>query len=226
MIPSPESTSVLSEFKRKGNILLAALGDSSSKGPGRIPFSSQAGSPSSVPSDQEKAQIVEEKANEENNNDGSEIEERLKKILKYLKESIEKKDENKDDRVGSESGTIKSSAKGKGGLEEGKEKISDEERDRIDEEIGKFWKVTSEYRRKAQEEKMGQYSIQGDGTRRENNLEEEGKGSGTIEDLPDADPDSKEGLTPEIWEAIKQKFSSDDLTVMLNSVRKKEADVK
>ncbi|MBW0543672.1 hypothetical protein O181_083387 [Austropuccinia psidii MF-1] len=174
MIPDPGSKSILSEFRIKGNILLNALGHTSSVGNGRLAFSQ----------------------------DPFEA----KSSLSKLKNSISKHPPQSSipDDTTSNDPQIK--------------KV--EEDARLEEELGRFWKASSEYRQKAQKENSGQYSLQGDGTIRSSKHASSDEIS--IDDLPEADPDAKEGLTPEVWEAIKEQFSADDLTVMLDSMRRKE----
>lgn len=52
--------------------------------------------------------------------------------------------------------------------------------------------------------------------------DEETESLTSLDDLPEADPDAQAGLTPEFWDAIKDQFSADDLTVLLNEMRSKE----
>jgi len=91
---------------------------------------------------------------------------------------------------------------------------------KLEEEIGRTWLASSQYRARAQQSSSGQYSLRGDGTNANKDLN---KDSFSSSDLPHADPQAKEGLTPEIWESIKQKVSANDLKAMLDSVRKQES---
>ncbi|KAH9817862.1 hypothetical protein DFH28DRAFT_129923 [Melampsora americana] len=205
MIPDPDSTSLLSHFKREGHKLLSGLGHLSQTGPGRPKF---------VPD--LKAQKVTDEI-QDSKKKSQEMDEEIKLTESNLIESKEKTIE--------QIRTLLSDPNFKSNLKKSKENslmkdesISKEERDKLDEQLGKFWKASSQYRSEAQSKESGQYSIKGDGRFKSKSDEEKS----TIDSLPEADPDAKEGLTPEVWAAISEELSADELTVMLDAVRSKE----
>ncbi|OAV91496.1 hypothetical protein PTTG_05078 [Puccinia triticina 1-1 BBBD Race 1] len=195
MIPDPESKTILSNFRNKGNTILNALGHTSSAGDGRIPFNAE-----------HKSQPPIQPAAQTNHNVG-------------MAAPAEKAGHSTEtgtmsaipDSTTTTTTTTQRETKGD------KKTLSPEEQKKLDEELGLFWEASSRYRREAQKQKAGQYSLQGDGTSA--SKEEEAP---LLDLLPDADPDAKEGLTPEFWDAIKDQFSADDLTVVLNDMRRTE----
>ncbi|WAQ87717.1 hypothetical protein PtA15_8A623 [Puccinia triticina] len=198
MIPDPESKSILSNFRNKGNIILNALGHTSSAGDGRIPFNAE-----------HQSQPPIQPASQTNHNLG----------MPAPTEEARQSNETGTMSTISDPATTATQSETEGD----KETLSAEKQKKLDEELGLFWEASSRYRREAQKQKAGQYSLQGDGT-------SASKGGSTKEEeqpplldlLPDADPDAKEGLTPEFWDAIKDQFSADDLTVVLNDMRRTE----
>lgn len=209
MIPHPDSTSLLSHFKREGHKLLSGLGHISQTGPGRQKF---------VP-DLKAQKIADE------SQDSSRMTEEVDKQTTTLSGSIPKSKETSMEQIRA----LLSDPKFRSGLKKsnderlGKDEgsmMSSEERDRLDEQLGKFWQASSRYRSEAQEKEEGQYAITGDGTAKSKS--QSNKAPSSIDSLPDADPDAKEGLTPEVWAAISEQLTADQLTVMLDAVRTKE----
>ncbi|PLW23892.1 hypothetical protein PCASD_13493 [Puccinia coronata f. sp. avenae] len=207
MIPDPESTSILSSFRIKGNVILNALGHSSSSGDGRIPFNSKHHhQPSTQPPSlknihaEKSALAEEEKERTPPSSLGLITETDTKNIIA---EPTTQSEDEKDNKT----------------------PLSPEKQKKLDEELGKFWEASSRYRREAQKQKTGEYSLQGDGA--SSSKETEGASNiphdeALLDHLPEADPDAKDGLTPEFWDAIKDQLNADDLTLVLNDMRRSE----
>ncbi|EGG10336.1 uncharacterized protein MELLADRAFT_115546 [Melampsora larici-populina 98AG31] len=206
MIPHPDSTSMLSHFKREGHKLLSGLGHLSQTGPGRQKFVPDLKAQKIADEIQDSEQVVEEVD---------------KQTL--LTGSITKSKEDSIDQIRS----LLSDPKFKSGLKKSNHQtgsdpsMSQEERDKLDEQLGKFWQASSRYRSEAQGKEEGQYAITGDGISKSKS-DSNNKAGSAIDSLPDADPDAKEGLTPEVWAAISEQLTADQLTVMLDAVRTKE----
>lgn len=206
MIPDPESTSILSQFRVKGNILLDSLGHTSSSGKGRIPFSPQT------------------HASEVSKEDQMD----LKNLESLLPSSPSTPPKLEKEQVITSTKEVKREATISilSSKEELSKKLKErEDQSKIEEELGKFWEASSKYRKEAQNQKLGEYSLRGDGSVAGSNLDIKPKlhdQLSNLADLPPADPDAKEGLTREFWDAIKDQLSADDLTVLLNEMRLKE----
>ncbi|KAG0146692.1 hypothetical protein CROQUDRAFT_657042 [Cronartium quercuum f. sp. fusiforme G11] len=212
MMPHPESTSILSHFQREGQKLLSGLGHMTSHGPGRLPFVPHINAPqkadafktsaAAVTSNQETTTSPGEKLKSEGNSI-----DQLRTLLQDAKfRAGLKKSQGLRDVKGSDED----------------ESMTSEERDRLDEELGKYWQASSRYRAGAQKKETGQYAITGDGASTEIEDKDSSKRTFSIDDLPEADPDAKEGLTPEVWQTISEQLTADELTVMLDAVRSKE----
>jgi hypothetical protein len=199
MLPDPLSTSILSNFRNKGNTILNALGHTSSAGDGRIPFNPEHPNHPSPPVHGMAPPIITQQENKASPPSAS------------LGQTTQP--DSKDNTADPTTTTTTS------------EKLSPEKQKKLDEELGLFWEASSRYRREAQKQKAGQYALQGDGSS-SSNPPAEGEATGdeplSLDQLPDADPDAKHGLTQEFWDAIKHQFSADDLTLVLNDMRRTE----
>ncbi|KAI7953501.1 hypothetical protein MJO28_006048 [Puccinia striiformis f. sp. tritici] len=210
MIPDPESKSILSQFRLQGNILLNALGHTSSSGDGRIPFN---------------AHHKQQHSSSHNNGATAPTEE--PQTASPASSSL---GQTTAQISPSTPTTTKEQTKVK-------EPLSPEAQKKLDEELGIFWEASSRYRREAQKQKVGEYTLKGDGTTTtktpdssSSDQEETQQANPSItkpeqlqiDHLPDADPDAKDGLTPEFWDAIKDQLSADDLTLVLNDIRRSE----
>ncbi|KNZ51079.1 uncharacterized protein VP01_40g3 [Puccinia sorghi] len=196
MVPHPDSQSVLSHFRRQGNMILNALGHHSSQGHGRMPFNSQH---PNIPSDSSSVNHPQPAA------------------------------PTAPQQISSPHGqpsTHSMQATNPEGREEKATGLGDSEQKKLDEELGKFWEASSRYRREAQKHQTGEYALRGDGMKDTSassllSSEEETK-KNLLDQLPDADPDAKDGLTPEFWDAIKPAIDPDHLTLLLNDIRRSE----
>ncbi|KAA1080991.1 hypothetical protein PGT21_027180 [Puccinia graminis f. sp. tritici] len=221
MLPDPLSTSILSNFRNKGNTILNALGHTSSAGNGRIPFNSEHKNQIPPASKGMAPPIIEQENKDSLPPSGS----------------LGRQTTQPPDTMAKTSDPITTSTTTTTTTTTPSEKLSPEKQKKLDEELGLFWEASSRYRREAQKQKAGQYALQGDGTALPPQKatpatatakeEEEGGGAHgeqplSLDRLPDADPDAKEGLTPEFWDAIKHQFSADDLTLVLNDMRRTE----
>lgn len=229
MIPDPQSTSILSQFRIKGNILLSTLGhhhttSQSDHHPSRT--TSSEGSvdqpqPVVVTTDPKTGDQLESTDPTHRTASSSASTATIHSGSKLASHEVGETPpfDMKDTPRTTDGRTISKDAQDHSGSIQADSKSQDEEQAKIDEELGLFWEASSRYRREAQRDKSGQYSIKGDGM---SGSDEETESLTSLDDLPEADPDAQAGLTPEFWDAIKDQFSADDLTVLLNEMRSKE----
>lgn len=208
MIPHPESTSILSHFKREGHKLLAGLGHVTQNGPGRPEFVLDLKAQAQADKSLNTGSDIPRSNNPDSVPFDSAIKSKPIDQIRSLLSNVKFKlglQKAKEEKEGSQSVTSEKS-------------MTEKERDELDDQLGQFWQASSRYRSEAQSKAAGEYAITGDGT---STSENEPRAS-AIEKLPEADPDAKEGLTPEVWKAISEELTADEMTVMLNAIRSKE----
>lgn len=93
--------------------------------------------------------------------------------------------------------------------------VSQADRDAADEALGALWAHSSASRAAARARGEGPYSI----NFRDKANEQPDDGRIKVDDLPEADPEAKEGVDESVWEALKGQVSGDDLASMLDSLR-------